>query len=143
MPTYNLSPSTLQQEGPIIRVRVGVTPAREQVLRDYGLSIPEPVPVRAIIDTGAWKSVVRADVISRLSLSPIIPITVPTASSPGIESFLYEVTLLFPEDVALEIAVIGLALPSQANECLIGRDVLRKGTLVYSGTTGSYSFDLL
>lgn len=47
--------------------------------------------------------------------------------------------LLFPNNVLIETTVIAAPLQGQHIQCLIGRDVLRHGVLIYIGYIDSFT----
>ena len=142
MPSYNVSPDLLQLEGPIVRANVTISAALERALRERNQSVPPPVAVQALLDTGAWRTVIRTDVISRLGMMPTGHISVPTASSPNVSSFEYSVRIILPGERPISVIALELPLVGHHIECIIGRDVLRAGSFTYDGDAGSFSLSL-
>src|SRR5208337_4242729 len=54
----------------------------------------------------------------------------------------YVVRLLFPNNVIIEAFAIEAPMQGQQIQCLIGRDVLALGVLVYTGYMNLFSFSL-
>ncbi|HKP54789.1 MAG TPA: aspartyl protease family protein [Chloroflexia bacterium] len=142
MPSYNVSPDLLQREGPIVRADVTISAALERALRESNQSVPSPIAVSAIVDTGAWRTVIRTDVINRLGIMPTGRISVPTASSPNVSSFEYSVRIILQGERPISVLALELPLVGHRIECIIGRDVLRAGTFTYDGDTGNYTLNL-
>ncbi len=73
-----------------------------------------------MIDTGATGSVIQNGLAAQLGLKPAV-------------------RLLFPNNVTFETTVIETPLQGQQIRCLIGRDVLSQGVLVYIGYSNLFS----
>ena len=54
-------------------------------------------------------------------------------------SYQYSVRLIFPSNVIVEAIAIEAPLKGQHIQCLIGRDVLAHGILVYTGYINQFS----
>lgn len=100
--------------------------------------------ISALIDTGASGSVLKSGIAAGLGLSPLRYQDVDTPTSSGYLCPVYYVRLSFSslgfyfEGAVLETPLIG----GQSIDCLIGRDILAAGLLVYNGTDNSFSFSL-
>ncbi len=105
-----------------------------------GTAVPPPVRALAMVDTGATGTVVQRGLLSPLHLNPVGVTRINTPSSVNIPCFEYSVRLLFPSKVLVEgITVIEAPLQGQHNHCLISRDILAHGVLVYIGYSNLFS----
>jgi hypothetical protein len=68
--------------GAIIDIFVGVSAARERVLRRNNFPVPEPIGFKALIDTGADLSGISPSAFAELELSPVDRIAIHTPSTP-------------------------------------------------------------
>lgn len=108
-------------------------------LQSAGAAVPAPVPALAMIDTGASGSVIRQGLAAQLGLNPIGLTYVTTPSSTNVPCYEYAVRLIFPNNVIADVAVLEAPLQGQNMQCLIGRDVLAHGVLVYIGYQNLFS----
>lgn len=140
MPSLTIQAANLEQDGPVIEVRIGIGPIVESVLQKKGETAPDPVQVAAMIDTGAGRTVISEDTIRRLNLKPVGATYIGTPSSISVRSYKYLVRLLFPDNVVVdEIVVLAVPLRGQHIQCLIGRDVLSKCLLIYNGKNNTFT----
>jgi hypothetical protein len=86
-----------------------------------------------MIDTGASCTVIREGMAHDLGLQPTGVRVVHTPSDANVRCREYLVRLLLPSGVAFETDVVEAPLKGQHIDCLIGRDVLARGVLVYIG----------
>src|SRR4051794_39241617 len=68
--------------GPVIELLVGVSEPRRRVMERNGFQVPEPVPVRALIDTGSAVTGFTASIFAALGLTPVGNIPISTPSTP-------------------------------------------------------------
>lgn len=133
MPSFTTQAANLQQSGPVVQLHIGVASALEQHLRSNGQSIPSPVAAQALIDTGASGTVVNPGIVSSLNLNPVGSTLIHTPSSSNVRCLQYVVRLHLPSGVVAEAMAIAAPLQGQPIQCLIGRDVLKHGVLIYNG----------
>jgi hypothetical protein len=132
-------------DGPLVDLLVGVSHPRAQALVRQKQPIPNPVQIRALIDTGASCSCVDAQVLSSLRLMPTgsTPIhTPPTKDTPHSASqYDVSLTLLHPKlHLTFQaVPVLETHLSFQGIQALIGRDVLGNCLFVYDGEAGHFS----
>jgi predicted aspartyl protease len=107
--------------------------AAEEAARKAGANVLAPFPAQAMIDTGASGTVIQQGLASQIGLSPVGLTTIHTPSSTNVVCYKYIVRLLFPNNVTVEAVVIEAPLQGQHIQCLIGRDVLAHGVLIYIG----------
>ena len=95
----------------------------------------------ALVDTGAQTTVVSPEVPRYLGLRPVgsTPMITPTTLAPVLCDQ-FHVNVYFAPDVLVENVLVAQApLVGHGFQCLIGRDVLRKGTLLYAGTENQFT----
>ncbi len=74
-------------EGAIIDIRVGVPIARERMLRRHSMPVPDPIAIKAVLDTGAHRSGIDVAVFPTLELEGAVDVeSVRTSSSFGEDS---------------------------------------------------------
>jgi len=139
MPSFTTQVPNLQGVGPVVEVRLAVGLIIEEVLRRSNENIPTPVPVLAMIDTGATGTVVREDFVRQLGLKPVGITQINTPSSTNVQCYEYLIRILFPNNVIVETVAIAAPLQGQHIQCLIGRDVLRHGVFIYTGYIDSFT----
>lgn len=139
MPSFTTQVPNLQGVGPVVEVRLAVGTIIEEVLQKNNQSIPIPLPALAMIDTGATGTVIREDLINQLNLNPVGVTLISTPSSTNVQCFEYLMRILFPNNVVIETVVIAAPLQGQHIQCLIGRDVLRLGVLIYTGYVDTFT----
>lgn len=109
-----------------------------------GAILRSPFAVTALVDTGAYTTVLNPETIFRLKLQPVgvAPITTPSTTAP-VMCNRYHINLYFSEDVVVEnIFVIEAPMGGVPYHCLIGRDVLRRATFLYEGASNRYALSL-
>lgn len=142
MPTYVGQMTDLAAAGPLVPAQV-LAPTALQVGHDEATaSAPPAVPVVALIDTGASRSVIQTGIAQQLGLRPIGLSLIHSASSPNVECDEYLVHLALPGGIAVEITVLEMDLEEQHMQLLLGRDLLRHAVFVYTGTTNSFSLSV-
>jgi hypothetical protein len=138
---------TLQagHQGPLLDFLIGISAPRADVLKAAGQLVPQPVPLRGLIDTGASCTCVDPALILPLGLTATGNVQVHTPSTQGSAHSCsqYDVSFLIhhPRNspVVPAIPVLATLLASQGIQALIGRDVLSMCLLVYDGTAGTFS----
>ena len=133
MPSFTTQLPNLQVLGPVVDMRVWIGTPVEEVLKKSVASLPAPVPVTGMIDTGATGTVIQPEIAKKLGLQPVGVVTISTPSSENVTCYQYIVRLIFPSNVIVEAIAIEAPLKGQHIQCLIGRDVLAHGILVYTG----------
>lgn len=125
--------------GPVVDVGLSVPLALEDQLRRAGESLPQPIQLQSMIDTGATGSVIQQGLAAQLGLKPIGVTLINTPSSTNVECYEYAVRFVFPNNVVVEGTVIEAPLKGQHIQGLIGRDVLQHAVLVYIGYAGQFT----
>ncbi len=101
--------------------------------------MPPLVPALAMIDTGASATVIQQGIAAKLGLNPVGVTQITTPSHANVRCYRYIVRLVFPNNVTVESTVIEAPLQGQHIRCLIGRNVLAHGVLVYIGYRNLFS----
>jgi hypothetical protein len=127
-------------EGLILPILVAPSGVFIKNLREQGKEIPQPVHLMALIDTGATRSMIQDGKCKSLNLIPHNKVKSLTAGLPY-EANEYDVSMYFPllKITFDPIFVLEMPLSGQNISCLIGRDLLSKGLLVYNGLDSSYT----
>jgi predicted aspartyl protease len=143
MPSFTSTLPNLHQIGPIVEIQIVIPRDLAKVLTDKNNTVPNPIKANALIDTGASSSCVNPDVIKGLNVSPIGVTKIHTASHANIDCNQYKLAFQFPNGVTIESAeVIETSLEGQPIQCLIGRDILKYGVLIYSGYMQQITFSV-
>ncbi len=136
---------TISPEDPLIDLAVGVSKPRADALMANSLSVPPPMRIRALIDTGASCTCVDSDVLSQLALSPTGNVQIHTPSTSGSPHSCnqYDISLmLLHPNLTLTFGVVPVIesnLISQGIQALIGRDLLTRCLFVYDGSAGAFA----
>jgi hypothetical protein len=133
--------------GPLIHAYIGVSTPRQNALVKANLSVPAPIVVKALVDTGASHTVVDPTVLKTLMLTPkrIAKTITPTTGDKPHKCYTYDVSFHIPLGTATSLfsklawEVSCLDLKHQGFEVLLGRDILAEGILVYDGKFASFS----
>lgn len=139
MPSFTTQIPNLQEMGPVVEVKLAVAAVVEEILKKENKPLPNPLSVSAMIDTGATGTVIRSDLVEKLNLNPIGTTLIHTPSSTNVECFEYLLRVLFPNNVVVETVVIAAPLQNQSIQCLIGRDILHHGVLIYTGYVNTFT----
>ena len=126
---------------PNIPVKVGVSDAYHRKHGFGGRKSTRRAKVMGLIDTGANCTCIDPSVLDFLHLIPtnITPISTPSTDGTPLDCYGYEVSLtlngLGRNYTIKHIEVIGAPVKQHGENfaVLIGRDVLKKGVLVYNG----------
>jgi predicted aspartyl protease len=139
MPSFTTQVPNLQQTGPIVEIKIAVGSVIEEVLQKNNKNIPTPISTVAMVDTGATCTVIQENTAKSLNLNPVGVTLINTPSSTNVQCYEYLIRLLFPNNVIVETIAIAVPLQDQHIQCLIGRDVLRHGVLIYTGYINTFT----
>jgi len=126
---------------------VAASQPRAAALKAADEAVPTPVPIRALLDTGASCTCVDPSVLQALSLTPTGSVSVNTPSTgttPHIADQ-YDVALIIPPGTGAPLifqtipVVSSELLTAQGFHALIGRDILDKCFFVYNGGVGLFT----
>ena len=139
MPSFTTQIPNLQQSGPICQVTITPSFETANLLRQQGLPIPSSI-ISALIDTGASVTGISSKVVQSLELVPRGRTNIATPSSGSHPANVYDIALKFGETVTIGlIRAVEVNLIAQNIDCLIGRDVLHHGVLIYIGYTNLFT----
>ena len=96
MPSVTESRPDLQRDGPWVDVHFLVPEYLENELRTEGKPIPDPIKVRALIDTGASAGAIKENIPKELNLNPIGVEKINTPSCKGVECYRYFLRMAIP-----------------------------------------------
>jgi hypothetical protein len=139
MPSFTTQVSDLQSTGPVLPIELIVGSMIEDTLRLDDQNLQAPLSISAMVDTGARRTVIRASLVTQLNLKPVGATLINTPSSTNVHCYEYLTRLILPHNVIVESVVIAAPLEGQNIQCLIGRDVLRHGVLIYIGYDDSFT----
>ena len=140
MPSFTTQIPNLTHVGPICRVKIGLSIPATTELKEEGKKIPSLYEVTALIDTGASGTAINSEVVGNLSLVPRGVTKIATPSTKAHPCNVYDISLFFPNGVTIPLLqTVEAPLEGQNIQCLIGRDVLAKGILIYNGYMNTFS----
>jgi hypothetical protein len=128
-------------DGAIITVRIELGAAEEASLRETGQPVPPPFPTTALIDPGASHTAVHPMILDHLGAIQTGEVwsSVPGRFEERLK--LYDVRLtLGSYRPAFELEVVKIVPATHTVAVLIGRDILKKGTLLFDGENETFSF---
>lgn len=144
MPSVTTTIENLELEGPILEVHFLISSDLENKYRIANIPIPEPVIVKALVDTGASSCIIQSKIPTDLKLEPIGKITINTPSSTNHECYQYYMRMVIPSTgLVYEGVFIAAALEGQNISSLIGRDLLNNGIFIYIGYANQFTLSLL
>lgn len=136
--TYPVSPDCLAVE-----VSVGLSRPHVQALRAAGRAVPQPLPLRALIDTGTKLTSVVDASVAPLGLLPVGHMMVNTANGQVIVNrYAISLTVLDPAGLPAQnlvrsnLGVLGMANAPVGFDVMIGMDLLRDCLLHVNGPAG-------
>lgn len=136
----------ITREGAVVEVLVSITSQRQEALSKDGKTIPSPIQVPALIDTGADASCVDSSIVASLQLNPTGCVNIHTPSTQGIPhaSFQYDVKLILAHKdlsfVFQPTPILEARFDQQRAKVILGRDVLSCCLFVYDGRSEVFHF---
>lgn len=122
--------------------------ARQDALKGLGTSIPSPIPIRALVDTGASCTCVDPTILAQLGLTPTgsLPMMTPSTGTQPHMADQYDIGLIIPGAtqgdppyIIETLPVVCSVLAVQGIHALIGRDILAGCFMAYNGTAGFFT----
>ncbi len=129
----------------MIDVLVGVSNPKKQALLAAQLPVPNPVPIRALIDTGSSCTCLDPTIIQQLGLvaTGTTPMITPTTGPNPVNCNQYDIHLILVHPALhfnlLALAVVESQVLHQGFHLLLGRDVLAGCHLSYQGHSQTFS----
>lgn len=134
--------------GPVITTAIGVAGAHAQALVDAGQPVPDPIPCRFLVDTGAGGCVVKHEIADAAGLKliatnvPLHGIGVDTSGRVYMGRVWFGVASKRVRGMVHQIFVetrisSGTLSASNTIDGVIGRDVLRYFEVIYNGVSGT------
>ena len=145
MPHFTLQ---ISPHGPILEALVSISSARLAAIKRAGKQPPPPIPVRALLDTGASCTCIEPSILQALNLEPRGQTSAftPSSGAKPVACFQYDVGLVIPSGgVAfvthnlLVIEAVADSLHPQGIQALIGRDILKHCLLNYNGVVDFFT----
>ena len=128
----------IDASGSIIAATIGWSKSRRDAALCAGLSIPDGIVAKALVDTGASATCVDEEIVKRLALTPTGATTVSTPSGND-EVFQYDVGITLDGSTSEHsIGVLALSLSAIGFGALIGRDLLSHFRFEYDGPRGLF-----
>ena len=123
----------LRENGPTCHIIITPSDPTVEKLKLEKARIPK-IKVLALIDTGASSTAISRRVVEKLNLIARGTAKVYTShKEPEIRNE-YDIALEFDTDAYLPLLrVLGANLQNHSIDCLIGRDILHHGKLIYNG----------
>lgn len=144
MPSLTQNQPNLEKDGPLIEIHFFIPSDLERQYKEQGKTIPAPVIVKAMIDTGASHCVIQEGIPKKLGLNPVGSTKISTPSCNGKYCYRYFLRMAIPaHQLVYEGPFTAVPLQGQNIECLVGRDVLKHGILIYIGYANMITFSLL
>lgn len=144
MPSVTISSNDLEKEGPILEVHFLISSELEKKYRKENKTIPEPIIIKALIDTGASACVIKKEIPEKLGLKPTGIIKICTPSCKDHECYQYFMRMVIPtHGLIYEGPFISAPLEGQDVNCLMGRDSLKTGILIYIGYMNQFTLSIL
>ncbi len=137
--------------GPVVDAVIAVSAARHSAILAANQTPPLPVPVRALIDTGASCTCVEPSILQQLQLTPTGQglVYTPTTGATPVACAQYDIGILIPSGgggaahFAIPNLMVAAAQPAslqqQGIQALIGRDLLANCVLWYNGGGGFFT----
>jgi gag-polyprotein putative aspartyl protease len=131
--------------GALIEVHLGLSDARRRVMQRQSRAVPPPTKATLLIDTGASMSLVDEALMRTLQITPTSVTSYHSSSTSGIaqQCSVYDVSLVLGGVATVNslcidpLPVMATAFINHPFEGLLGRDVLSRLQMAWSGRTQS------
>jgi predicted aspartyl protease len=142
MPDFAYASPDLEALGPTVEISVRVSSALAKILMSQRRPVPPPVPITAVIDTGASWCLFTPDVYAKLQLEPHDVTTISTASAVSHSVNVYNVDVELLGVRVRNLHSLEAKLSGVPAEGLIGRNFLKRCIFVYDGLKNAYKLTL-
>jgi predicted aspartyl protease len=141
MPSFTNQVANLTQVGPVADLLIGPSKALASTLQAKGIAVPQPIRAVAMVDTGASGTVITPTIVQALGIQPVgVQLMSTPSTHKPVQVHEYDISLNFPNGVTVTGArAVEAPLGGQHIQCLIGRDVLQHGVLVYIGYINQFT----
>jgi predicted aspartyl protease len=139
VPSFTTAVPDLLVHGPLVQLLIGPSKSLIQSVGSQKLAVPQPV--LALVDTGASGTVLNPQVFQQLGIQPVssVPVHTPSTVAP-VNCNQYQINVYFPHGVTVEdVLAIEAPMGGQNIQCLIGRDILQHGVLIYIGYSNQFT----
>jgi predicted aspartyl protease len=144
MPHFTLNIGPL---GPVLTAVIGVSAARAAALAAASQPLPNPVVIKALVDTGASCTCVDPGKVAPLGLTATgsTPMHTPSTGTVPHLAANYDVSFYVITAANLPVfrldtvSVVESSLSHMGIDALLGRDILEHCTLHYNGATGLFT----
>ena len=144
----------IHPDGPFLALCIGVSAEQQACFEAKGRSIPPPLFVKGLVDTGATMTCIDLGLPKKLTLNPRRPMSMftPSTGTQVATSETYDVRLsILPTDQRKfpyqyhrpTLHVVAQPLAAQGFGAIIGRDILDAGILHYDGTERKFTLKFL
>jgi len=133
----------------MVNALIGPSQARFAALKAAGQTPPQPIPVRALIDTGASGTCVDPMILQTLGLTAtgVVAVNTPTTGVTPVKQDQYDIALIIPGPSQTHAPLFVGNLPVLAAElfqaqgfhALVGRAILSMCLMTYDGASGFFS----
>ena len=124
-----------------------------KVSEDHQLIVPvtfgnpdsgQELTVEAEIDTGAETTIIHQHIVETLQLPDVGPqfIHSPNSSVIICKGYYANITLQFKEGIQIELGTQYVHDGITACQCILGRDILSRGLLIYNGINSYFTLSL-
>jgi len=139
LPSFETSVASLIASGPILQVFVG--PSREIIAALGASAVSAAIQVSALIDTGAQSTVINSAVAQQLNLRAVGSTAIHTATTTKpVRCREVHVNIYLWHEFTIEnLIAIEAPMSGHPFQCVIGRDILSRGTLVYAGRENRFT----
>lgn len=138
--------SSLTDGCALVDLSVGVSIARRNAALRAGKTVPAPLKIRGLIDTGASCVVLDPSVIAELQVTPTGFSSIYTPSTGGtpvpMRTFDVAVYLHHPTTnytMASAVPAVESPIAAYGPQAIIGRSVLNKCLLIYDGAANTFT----
>jgi hypothetical protein len=128
-------------DGAIVTIRIELGVVDEASFRASGRTVPPSLATTALIDPGASITAIHPFILDYLGAIQSGERWSSVPGHPETRLASYDVRLTMEIDhPAFEVRVVGIIPATHTVAVLIGRDILKKGTLLFDGENERFSF---
>ena len=144
--TYEASDAIpIGSRGALVTVKVGV-PRRVQMTYLDPSTVPVPVEIRLVIDTGASTTLLRSAIFEQLDLDALDQTMLYTPSTdrhkPAMADDFLTDLILDDRNVIRNVRMLGVPFRGHGYDGVLGRDILRFGRFDYDGRRKRWTLEV-